>query len=385
MIDIQVEGVVKAFEIGNNILDGLTFQIDQGERVGLLGRNGAGKTTLFRILTGELDCDEGSVVIGKGRRLGLISQIPVYPAGYTVEDVLHTAFSRIRSLAEEMERVTAAMAAGENDPMLLKRYGALSEKFELFGGYEKLKRIMCENGVRVVFTGHTHVQGIKKYEDSEGRYFYDITTSALPSAAGRMRKVVFDKEKGTCSVESVGIEKIEGVDTKGLSARDYIYSLNFIGLVEKSLPLMDTDWEAFCENMDRVFSVPFFRKHPAASRLAIKRFLKIKMSFVGRFGRKYGNVTKEDIKYLKNMYFADAMIKIVASVFGGNGPFPPHTPEYRALRGGAERGIKLLKIFGVDLDKIIPGEETALETMNHFLYNDRTGDDNSIIIDMERK
>ena len=69
MIEIQVEGLVKSFEIGKNILDGLTFQIDQGERVGLLGRNGAGKTTLFRILTGELDYDTGSVTIGKGRRI----------------------------------------------------------------------------------------------------------------------------------------------------------------------------------------------------------------------------------------------------------------------------------------------------------------------------
>ena len=136
MIDIQVEGIVKSFEIGNNILDGLTFQIDQGERVGLLGRNGAGKTTLFRILTGEIDCDEGTVVIAKGRRMGLISQIPVYPSGYTVEDVLRTAFSRLQVLTDEMERLTAAMAAGENDPQLLRRYGTLSEKFELFGGYD---------------------------------------------------------------------------------------------------------------------------------------------------------------------------------------------------------------------------------------------------------
>ena len=84
MIEIQVNGLVKSFEVGHNVLDGLTFQIDQGERVGLLGKNGAGKTTLFRILTGELEGDEGQVTIGQGRRLGLISQIPVYPAGYTV-------------------------------------------------------------------------------------------------------------------------------------------------------------------------------------------------------------------------------------------------------------------------------------------------------------
>ena len=136
MIEIQVNNLVKSFEVGKNVLDGLTFQVDQGERVGLLGRNGAGKTTLFKILTGELDYDEGTVVVGQGRWVGLISQIPVYPAGYTVEDVLRSAFARLQSLAEEMRALEARMAAGESDPAILKRYGTLSERFEAFGGYD---------------------------------------------------------------------------------------------------------------------------------------------------------------------------------------------------------------------------------------------------------
>ena len=136
MIDISVSNLVKSFEIGNNILDGITFQIEAGERVGLLGRNGAGKTTLFKILTGEMSCDSGEVVIAKNRRIGLISQIPVYPAGYTVEDVLNTAFSRHQRLSEEMERLTAAMAAGDSSPETLRRYGELSAKFEGIGGYD---------------------------------------------------------------------------------------------------------------------------------------------------------------------------------------------------------------------------------------------------------
>ena len=136
MIDIQVEGLIKSFEIGKNVLEGITFQIDQGERVGLLGRNGAGKSTLFRILTGELEPDEGQAIIASGRRVGLISQIPVYPAGYTVEDVLRSAFARLRKLGEEMESLTERMAAGENDPTLLRRYDTLSARFEAFGGYD---------------------------------------------------------------------------------------------------------------------------------------------------------------------------------------------------------------------------------------------------------
>ncbi len=136
MIDIQVNDIVKSFEVGHNVLNGITFQVDQGERVGLLGRNGAGKTTLFRILTGELEADEGSVSIPHGRRVGLISQIPVYPEGYTVENVLRSAFSRLDYLREEMRALEQRMAAGESDPALLKRYGALGEKFEVFGGYD---------------------------------------------------------------------------------------------------------------------------------------------------------------------------------------------------------------------------------------------------------
>ena len=136
MIDISVSGLVKSFDLEKKILDGLTFQIDTGERVGLLGKNGAGKTTLFRILTGELDYDEGDVVIASGRRVGLISQIPVYPAGYTVEDVLQSAFARMHRLKDEMDTLTERMAQGENGEAILKRYGELTARFEGLGGYD---------------------------------------------------------------------------------------------------------------------------------------------------------------------------------------------------------------------------------------------------------
>ena len=115
MIDIAISGLVKEFEVGKKILDGLTFQVDSGERVGLLGKNGCGKTTLLRILTGQLDWDEGEVVLAPDKRVGLISQIPVYPAGYTVEDVLDTAF---RPAAARWRRRWSSwprrMARGEN-------------------------------------------------------------------------------------------------------------------------------------------------------------------------------------------------------------------------------------------------------------------------------
>ena len=136
MIDIAVSGLVKEFEVGKKILDGLTFQVDSGERVGLLGPNGCGKTTLLRILTGVVHPDEGEVVIAPNRRLGLISQIPVYPAGYTVEDVLDTAFEPLHRMEEEMAALSQRMEKGESDPAVLSRYDKLSAAFQTGGGYE---------------------------------------------------------------------------------------------------------------------------------------------------------------------------------------------------------------------------------------------------------
>ena len=136
MIDISVSGLVKEFEVGKKILDGLSFQVDAGERVGLLGPNGCGKTTFLRILTGVVYPDEGEIVIAPNKRVGLISQIPVYPANYTVEDVLDTAFSSLQQMEDEMTKLSQRMENGESDSALLSRYDKLSAAFQTGGGYE---------------------------------------------------------------------------------------------------------------------------------------------------------------------------------------------------------------------------------------------------------
>ena len=74
-------------------------------------------------------------MVAPGKAMGLISQIPVYPARYTVEDVLNTAFHKLRAMEEEMTRLTEKMAAG-NDSSALRRYGELSAQFEVKGGYD---------------------------------------------------------------------------------------------------------------------------------------------------------------------------------------------------------------------------------------------------------
>ena len=135
MVDISVKNLTKFFTIGDNILENLSFEVQEGECLVILGRNGCGKTTLFKILTGEMDYDDGEVYVNPNKRLGLISQIPVFPEGYTVEDVLRSAFEDLMNIRRKMEKLEKDMLYFASSEQLAE-YDRLSNRFESGGGYE---------------------------------------------------------------------------------------------------------------------------------------------------------------------------------------------------------------------------------------------------------
>ena len=149
MIDIMVRGLEKSFEVGKKILDGLSFTVNSGEHIGILGPNGCGKTTLFRILCGTLCADEGEAVVAPGKRIGLISQIPVFPEGWTTEDVLRDAQKRLDAISARMEELSVRMES-DSSPALLREYDTLADDFRRLGGYEMdSERSRVANGLDV--------------------------------------------------------------------------------------------------------------------------------------------------------------------------------------------------------------------------------------------
>ena len=135
MIDISVKNLTKFFVIGENLLEGLSFEVQEGECVAILGRNGCGKTTLFKILNGEMDYDDGEIYVNPNKKLGLISQIPKFPEGWTVEQVLRSAYLPVLKTKEKMEQLEQEMAFGATDAQL-REYDALVNRFQSGGGYD---------------------------------------------------------------------------------------------------------------------------------------------------------------------------------------------------------------------------------------------------------
>ena len=148
MIDISLKNVKKSFG-GNDVLKDVTFDVNQGERVALLGANGTGKTTLLKLLTGQLTPDEGEIFLAPRKRVGLISQIPVYPDGYTTEDVLRSAFRHLDELRDRMTALEQLMAE-DTSPAVLSKYDALTAEYERLGGYSTdYERDRVANGLDI--------------------------------------------------------------------------------------------------------------------------------------------------------------------------------------------------------------------------------------------
>jgi len=138
MIACSIDKISKMFG-GNSLFTELSFQINQGSRVGLVGANGSGKTSIFKLLTGVESPDSGSIHFKKGLKIGYLAQIPIFSDEMTSRDVLLTVFEELRKIESEMKLIEMDMVSTVDEGTLnqmLSNYGALQEKFSINGGYE---------------------------------------------------------------------------------------------------------------------------------------------------------------------------------------------------------------------------------------------------------
>ncbi len=125
------------------------------------------------------------------------------------------------------------------------------------------------------------------------------------------------------------------------------------------------------------------KKHKFLVKTGLGIAEKLTMKLPGRFGRKYGGVSKAELKELKKEKLLPVLFTIVAHVFAGNAPYSPETAEYKALKGAVLRADKLAKRFKIKgLDKIMAPGETLWDVAEPFVCNNRTGDDDNLRIEL---
>lgn len=123
------------------ILDDISFQIDEGDRVALVGRNGSGKSTLFKMIVGEIPYDQGNCIIPKSTTIGYLSQHldlneenPLWNELLEVFSSLIQMEIELRNLENKISRVSSANDS-EKLNSLMEQYGHLQEEFERQNGY----------------------------------------------------------------------------------------------------------------------------------------------------------------------------------------------------------------------------------------------------------
>ena len=107
MIILALQGIRKSFG-AHEVLRDVTFTLQNGERMGLVGVNGSGKSTLMKIIAGQESSDAGSVSIQKGLRLGYLAQQGELTGEETVLETLESVFDPLKRMETEMREVEAS-------------------------------------------------------------------------------------------------------------------------------------------------------------------------------------------------------------------------------------------------------------------------------------
>lgn len=141
MIILSAKDLTKTYGV-DVILDKVSFQINDGDRIGIIGANGAGKTTLLRLLSGELSRDDGDFFLQPDKTIGYLKQSDNFHSEHTVMEEVEAIFSGLEQMEREMLELSSIISqkaqSGESGPevdRLLARYDQMQQEYKDKGGY----------------------------------------------------------------------------------------------------------------------------------------------------------------------------------------------------------------------------------------------------------
>ncbi|MDY3971184.1 MAG: ABC-F family ATP-binding cassette domain-containing protein [Clostridia bacterium] len=140
MILLNGSNIKKMF-LDETLFDNVSFNVDSADKIGFVGVNGAGKSTLFKIITGDMDYDEGEIFRNKNLKIGYLDQYSVNGSEKSIWDEILTVFLEVMEIEQQLDEIRFDIENKIGDlDALVKRQTALQERFsELDGFYYKSK------------------------------------------------------------------------------------------------------------------------------------------------------------------------------------------------------------------------------------------------------
>lgn len=144
---LAIDNISKAYG-DNQVLNQVSFTLDAGQKIGLVGANGVGKSTLLKIIVGEVEPDGGRVSLHSAGEVGYLPQVLAVVDQQTIAQLIDSAQGHLTKIEARLREIEQIMTAANGElATLLVEYSTLTEEFERRGGYELAHRI------EVVFAG----------------------------------------------------------------------------------------------------------------------------------------------------------------------------------------------------------------------------------------
>jgi ATP-binding cassette subfamily F protein 3 len=126
---------------GEPLFEEITFRLNGGNRVGLIGKNGAGKSTLLKVISGDIPYDQGNIAIEKEVSIGFLRQDIDFEKGRTVLEEAYTAFAKARQIEAQIEVINEQLMIrtdyeSDSYSKLIEDIGDLNHEYEIIGGYQ---------------------------------------------------------------------------------------------------------------------------------------------------------------------------------------------------------------------------------------------------------
>lgn len=214
----------------------------------------------------------------------------------------------------------------------------LFSKRDMLGDYEKTSEFLADNGVKFIFTGHTHMMNIAKMTTAKGNEFYDINTSSAVGYPSAMRKVKMTDTE--VHIDSVQIDNFDW-DLKGMTVDEYTRK-NFLQFLNAIFDSMAYDIDKLAELSTSFSMTPEMVYKAKPVLVPFGKFLQ-KATF-GTIGKIFA-ISKDVDASIKNRLVKDFLLEAVTNVFYGDEPYTPDTPEYKAVSALFNKRVKkILKL-----------------------------------------